>query len=114
MFAGDGGHEQQRERQPRVEDVARGEGAAREQQRVAGQERRDDQPGLREDDGEQDGVDPRTVRDGQLGEVCVEVDEQIDQRVHREADSRPGDEGSGRPSAAVRLESATLVRGPSR
>ena len=48
-----------------------------------GQERRHDQPGLREDDQEEQRVHPHAVGLDELREVRVEVEKQIDQCFHR-------------------------------
>ena len=51
----------------------RRDGARHEQQRVAGQERRDDQSGLAEDDGEEDGVSPQMVLLDDAEQVLVDM-----------------------------------------
>src|SRR5260370_8564099 len=60
----------------------RREGADREEQRVAGQERGDHQPGLAEHDQEEDQVGPDPVVLDHLAQVPLEVQQDVDQ--HRE------------------------------
>ena len=63
-----------------------GDGPGREQQRVARQERRHHQPGLTEHDEKQDQVGPGPVLGGDLGEVLVEMQEEVDgllQELHQ-------------------------------
>ena len=51
------------------------DGAGGEQQRVARQKRRDDQTGFREDDQEQEAVDPRAVGGDEFEQVAIDVEE---------------------------------------
>ena len=57
-----------------VHAARRGDRAGDEQQRIAGQERPDDEAGLDEDDDEQQRVDPGAVRGDEVGEMRVEVE----------------------------------------
>jgi hypothetical protein len=74
-------------RPPAADDVVehesrvghRGDRAADEEQRVAGQERHRHQPGLDEDDREQDRADPRAVLGDAPLHVPVEVQEDVDE-----------------------------------
>ena len=72
--AGDGRHDQRRHQHADVEHAGGRQRPGGEVQRVARQERRHDEPGLGEDDGEEDGVGPRTrgIDDGQQPLVHVE------------------------------------------
>lgn len=54
-----------------------------EQQRVAGQERGDDQPGFAEDDEEQDGVCPQVVVLDDTDEVLIDMQNEIQQKLHK-------------------------------
>ena len=63
-----------------MEGSCRRQRPAREQERISGQERRDDEPGLEKDDGEEQPVDPGAVRVGELSEMPVEVQEDVDDR----------------------------------
>jgi len=92
--AENGGDDQQNHHQVDVHRVLGGDGASDEQQRVARQERRHHQAGLAEDDQEQDAVDPGPVGRGQLRQVAVDVQDEVDDeldefhrrlRVHRRA-----------------------------
>src|ERR1019366_8339652 len=68
------------------ERAERGERAGREEEGVARQERRHDEAGLAEDDGEKDDVRERPVIAGHLGKVLVEVQENVHEllrEVHR-------------------------------
>jgi hypothetical protein len=78
--AQDGCRHQQAAQQYRVHAAAGGHGTGDEQQRIARQERHDDQAGLAEDHQEQDGVDPRTVIVDQQIEVGIEMQNEV-QRV---------------------------------
>src|SRR6188768_1079272 len=71
-------HDQQREERVHVHRAGRRHGTGDEQQGIAGQKRRDHQPGLAKDDQEQDGVNPRAVVLDQQREVLVEMQDQID------------------------------------
>ena len=51
--------------------------AGGEQQRVAGQKRGDDEPGLAKDDQEQDQVDPPAVIEQQQAELIVEIPDEF-------------------------------------
>ena len=81
-ISGRGGDDEQPAGQPDVERAGRGPGAGGEQQRVAGQERRDNQAGLAEHDDEQDGVDPRPVTGDEFEQVGIDVEQKIDQLGH--------------------------------
>ena len=78
----------QRQRQKQHMHIHRTDGGqrtSREQQRVAGQERRDHQPGFAEHDQEQEGVQPATVLTGQFPKMLVDVEkerEQVSQEIH--------------------------------
>ena len=65
-----------------VERAAGGQRARGKEQRIARQKRRDHQPGLREDDEEQDRVDPDAVVRDQFEQVDVDVQEEIDEFGH--------------------------------
>ena len=63
-----------------------------EEQRVAGQERHDDEPGLDEDDREQQRVDPGAVEAHEVGQMDVDVKDEVEQRcdqIHARRLSRP-------------------------
>ena len=70
---------------PGVEDACRAERTDREEQRVARQKRRDHQPRLGKDDGEQDAVHPGAVLLDELEQIPVEMKDKIDELRHAEA-----------------------------
>ena len=72
-------HDEQKRRVERAAGIDRGQGADAEQQRVAWQKRRHDETGLRENDREQDRVDPEVNAGQQLDQMPVEVQHEIDQ-----------------------------------
>ena len=76
--AGDGRQDQRRHQDADVEHAGRGERAGGEVERVAGQERRHDESGLGEDDGEEHRVGPRAggIDDGQ--QPLVHVEQEVD------------------------------------
>ncbi|MCY1508979.1 hypothetical protein D9M68_433060 [compost metagenome] len=76
--AADGRDHQQAAEQPGVHGTAGADGAGDEQQGVAGEERRHHQPGLAEDDQEEDGVDPGPVIGDQKVQVLIKVEDEID------------------------------------
>src|SRR5262249_35766188 len=84
--AGEGGGDEQRQHRRDAQFARRAQGAGREQQRVAWKKRRDDESGLREDDREQNRVDPRPVVADELEQVPVEMEDEVD-RVHQTASS---------------------------
>ena len=59
-------------------DAARRQRAGGEQQRVAGEERRDDETGFREDDGEQNAVGDQAVVLNEGREVLVDIEKKIE------------------------------------
>ena len=59
VVAQDGGDDQERDQHADVEHAGAGEGARDKEERVAGEERKDDEPGLDEDDQEEERVQPR-------------------------------------------------------
>ena len=63
-----------------VHAAGRRQRAHHEEQRVAGQEGRDHQAGLAEDDEEEQGVDPGPVLRHEGRQVVVEVDREIPQQ----------------------------------
>ena len=71
--AEEGRQEQERREHGDLEDPGAGQRAAGEQQRLAGQERGDDQPGLAEDRREDGRVHPGAPRLDEVREVDVEV-----------------------------------------
>ena len=73
-----------RRHDPRVEEPGAAERAGREEQRVARQDRRDDQAGLGKDDEEDDAVDPGAVRLGQREKVLVDLQDEIYRRMHQD------------------------------
>jgi len=58
----------------------RGDGARREEERIAGKKGRDDESRLAEHDEEQDDVEPRPHRGGPGGKVGVEVKDDVDEK----------------------------------
>ena len=96
--------EDRREREEEEEhpDVQVSEGRERpggEQEGVPGQERRHDEAGLAEDDHEQESVRPGAVIPHDVGEVPVEVQEDVDQllqQVHFSPSSGAEDSRKGR------------------
>ena len=74
------------------ERPCRAERARREQQRIARQERRDDEAGLREDDREQDAVDPRPVGGDELEQLLVGCGERKSSQARVQTRSRACDE----------------------
>ena len=78
--AGDGGAGEEQEQDADLERRRGqgGQGARREEQRVAGEERRHHQPRLAEDDEGEDRVCPHPVLLDELPEVRVEVKEEVD------------------------------------
>src|SRR5439155_14595307 len=58
------------------------EGAGGKEQRVARQERRDDEASFGEHDREQERVDPRAVLANERQQMPVEMQDEVDQRVH--------------------------------
>ncbi len=83
-IAGECRQEQQSGEEPRFERPGGREGACGKEQRVARQERRDDEPGLGEDDREEQAVDPGPVRIDERGQMTVEVDDVINEFGHRQ------------------------------
>jgi hypothetical protein len=76
------GEHQQQPHECRVQRaglIHRSERTDREQQRVPGQNRRHDQSGLAEDDQEQDRVDPEVIVGDELGEMLVEMQDEVDE-----------------------------------
>ena len=69
----DGRNDEQEGDAGQVERAARAQGARGKEQRVARQERRHHQSGFREDDQEQDGVDPDPVARDELEQVNVHM-----------------------------------------
>ncbi len=59
--------------------VHRRKRAQRKQERIAGQERRDHQTRLAEDDREQNRVDPNVVLSDELSEMAVKVQNEVDE-----------------------------------
>ena len=57
------------------------EGAHDEQQRVARQEGHDDQTGFDKHDQEKQGIDPNAVHLDEFGQVFVDVEDEINQKV---------------------------------
>ncbi len=77
--AEDGGQHEQANQQPEVERAEGGKGACREEQRVARQEGGDNEARLHKDDEEQDGVRPYAVLADDVGQIGVEVQEEVNQ-----------------------------------
>ncbi len=59
-----------------------GDGPNSKEERVPGKEWRHDEPSLAEDDKKEDSIDPDAVRDHELGEFHVEVEEVIEKFFH--------------------------------
>ena len=78
LIAENRGDNQRTGKQVYVHRAGGGNRPRHEQQRVARQKRRDDQPGLGEDDGEQNDINPGAVRLSQIGQMLVQVADQID------------------------------------
>ena len=74
----DGCENEQPEHRRRVQPTGRAERARREQERIAGQKRRDDKARFGEHDGKQDRIHPRAVIADELDEVLVEVQEEVE------------------------------------
>ena len=78
--------DQQKHQGMHVEFACGGKRSRHEQQRVAGQERRDDHAGFQENNEKKDCVNPGAVRLGQLPQMLVQVKNQIEKtgkQVHR-------------------------------
>ncbi|EEF26667.1 conserved hypothetical protein [Ricinus communis] len=75
----DGGHDQGQHHQVDIVGAGGGQRTGDEQQRVARQDGRDHQAGFAEDDQEQDQEQPGSIGSGQLGQVTVDMDDEIDQ-----------------------------------
>jgi hypothetical protein len=74
------GRAEQQVRHPQVQPPVLGrEGAGGKEQGIARQEGRDDEPRFREDDAEQNPVDPGTVGLQQVGKMPVEVKDELDE-----------------------------------
>lgn len=67
---------------PGVQDVRASQSAGREQERIAREKRRHDEAGLGENDGEEQAVNPRAVCCRHSCQVLVEMEKNVDQRVH--------------------------------
>jgi hypothetical protein len=80
--AGDRRRDQQRQQDADVERAVRGQRTSREEQRIARQNRCDDEAGLGEDDGEQHPVNPPTVGLDEIEQEDVGVKNQIDEVGH--------------------------------
>src|SRR5215467_1873613 len=65
-----------------VQRAGRAERARRKEQRVAGQERRDDESGFREDDREEQRIDPRPVGAHEIEKMRVEMEDEIERLAH--------------------------------
>jgi hypothetical protein len=81
-IAEDGGQHEQTQQQPDVERAEGGEGACREQERVAWQEGCDHEARLHEDDEEQQAIRPRAVLGDDPGQIYIEVQEQVNQKFY--------------------------------
>ena len=77
----DGRRAEKEEERPEMEDAEPGEAARGEEERVAGQERGDDQSRLQEDDQEEQGVGGGAVPLDDLGQMLIEVKEEVDEPV---------------------------------
>jgi hypothetical protein len=96
VVAAQGRHDQGARQDHRVHAARRRHRARHEQQGIAGQEGRDDEPGLHEDDGEQDGVDPDAIALHQQGQMLVQMQDDVDelgQQFHKIS----AESSSGRP-----------------
>src|SRR3989454_8460856 len=62
LFRSDRGDDQQAVDPPDVEAARRGDEPGRHQERIAGEEEADEEPGLGEDDSDQNGVDRKSTR----------------------------------------------------
>ncbi len=80
--AGERRGRQQAKRGGRTQRAGRGQRAGREQQRVARQKRRHDESGLREDDEEEERVDPGAVGGHEVEQMAVAVKDEIDEGRH--------------------------------
>ena len=85
------------------------QGAGREQQRVAGQERRDDQARLGEHDQEQQGVDPDAIQLDELRQLGVKVEDKVEEGFEHWGTSQGGrgtggsvDQGTVTPALSQR------------
>jgi len=65
-----------------VERAAGRQSAHGKEERIARQERRDDESGFREDHEEEKSVHPGAVQGDELGQVPVQVQEQVDRQLH--------------------------------
>ena len=74
--------EEHQHRDPHVEAPGRRDRAGGKEQRVARQERHDDEAGFREDDGEEGAVNELSVLGDERGEVLVDVEEEIYEFAH--------------------------------
>lgn len=78
-------HRQRQKQDVNIHRADGGQRTGREQQRIAGQERRDHQTGFAEHDQEQEDIQPATVLAGQLPEMLVDVEkerEEVGQEIH--------------------------------
>src|SRR5262249_5249997 len=73
--------DQHRDHQADAHAARRRERADHEEQRVARQEWRDDEPGFAEHDSEEQRVDPRAVRGDERREMLIEMDREVPQRA---------------------------------
>ena len=92
-------HEQEHRDQADVEDARRGKRTGRKEERVARENRRHDQAGLRKHDQKEKAVEPGSVRRGDLREVLVEVEEEVDEIGHISSRGRANSALSHGPEA---------------
>ena len=77
-IAEDGGGDQHDDHNSHVESSDRRDGARREQQRIPRQKRRHDETGFREDDEEQDEVDPCAIGGYECEQVPIDVEQDFE------------------------------------
>ena len=76
--------DERRRHDPGVEQSGAAQGARGEEQRIAGQDRRDHQAGFGEDNEEDDPVHPGAVGLGQRKEALVDLQDEIYRRMHQD------------------------------
>src|SRR6185369_8063178 len=119
LVAGHRRDPEQDEHERQAHQSVRAHRADDEEERVAGQERHHDEPGLDEDDREQQRVDPGAVEADEVGEVDVDVEDEVEHRseqIHASiidaASKMPGYAGAfASSSAATASNQATSSAG---
>src|SRR4029079_9997693 len=90
--------------------AGRGERSDGEEERVAGEERRDHEPRLAEDDQEQDRVEPRSEVGSPGVQVAVEVEEDVDELAHGTSFLRSDDGSADLEVQQLELDGSPVPR----